>query len=47
LKNFTGIDSPYEIPDDPEIRIETTSVSADEAAERIVDGLRRAGVIVS
>ena len=45
LKNFTGIDSPYEIPDDPEIHIETTSVSADDAAERIVEELRRLGII--
>jgi bifunctional enzyme CysN/CysC len=45
LKNFTGIDSPYEIPDDPEIRIDTTSASADEAAERIVEELRRSGII--
>jgi bifunctional enzyme CysN/CysC len=36
LKNFTGIDSPYEAPEDPEIRIDTTKMSAAEAAERIV-----------
>ncbi|MCC5992198.1 MAG: sulfate adenylyltransferase subunit CysN [Rhodobacteraceae bacterium] len=36
LKNFTGIDSPYEAPDAPEIRIDTTSISAEEAAELIV-----------
>jgi bifunctional enzyme CysN/CysC len=39
LKNFTGIDSPYEAPENPEIRIETTSLAADEAAERIVEWL--------
>ncbi len=39
LKNFTGIDSPYEAPEAPEIRIDTTSMSADEAAEHIVRGL--------
>ncbi len=37
LKNFTGIDSPYEPPEMPEIRIDTTAMSIDEAAERIVD----------
>ncbi len=37
LKNFTGIDSPYEPPEMPEIRIDTTSTSIDEAAELIVD----------
>ena len=39
LKNFTGIDSPYEAPEDPEIRIDTTSMSAEEAAEEIVKRL--------
>jgi len=36
LKNFTGIDSPYEPPLDPEIRIDTTKMTPDEAAEIIV-----------
>jgi bifunctional enzyme CysN/CysC len=36
LKNFTGIDSPYEAPEDPEFRIDTTRTSPEEAAERIV-----------
>ena len=36
LKNFTGIDSPYEPPEDPEIRIDTTAMSAEEAADAIV-----------
>jgi bifunctional enzyme CysN/CysC len=35
LKNFTGIDSPYEAPEAPEIRIDTTAVTPAEAAERI------------
>ena len=35
LKNFTGIDSPYEAPEHPEIRIDTTSETAPQAAERI------------
>ncbi len=39
LKNFTGIDSPYEKPSQPEIRVDTTSMSADEAAALIVDTL--------
>jgi bifunctional enzyme CysN/CysC len=47
LKNFTGIDSPYEIPDDPEIRIDTTSISPDEAAELVVAELRHAGILRS
>ena len=36
LKHFTGIDSPYEAPDAPEIRIDTTRMTADAAAELIV-----------
>jgi bifunctional enzyme CysN/CysC len=36
LKNFTGIDSPYEPPEDPEIRIDTTVMTPDEAAEEII-----------
>jgi len=39
LKNFTGIDSPYEAPVNAEIRIDTTQLSPDEAADRIVDFL--------
>ncbi|MBR7620470.1 sulfate adenylyltransferase subunit CysN [Phenylobacterium sp. 20VBR1] len=35
LKNFTGIDSPYEVPETPEIRIDTTLTSPTEAAEQI------------
>jgi bifunctional enzyme CysN/CysC len=36
LKNFTGIDSPYEPPEQAEIVIATTTMSAVEAAEVIV-----------
>jgi bifunctional enzyme CysN/CysC len=39
LKNFTGIDSPYEQPANPEIRVNTTEMSAREAAQHIVDWL--------
>jgi bifunctional enzyme CysN/CysC len=39
LKNFTGIDSPYEPPEAPEIRIDTTRLTPVEAAELIVDRL--------
>ncbi|MFM5913157.1 MAG: adenylyl-sulfate kinase, partial [Chakrabartia godavariana] len=36
LKNFTGIDSPYEPPEAPEIRVNTAEMSAEEAAEHII-----------
>jgi bifunctional enzyme CysN/CysC len=45
LKNFTGIDSPYETPESPEIRVNTTEMTPEEAAERIVEQLANAGVI--
>ncbi|MGB3318109.1 MAG: sulfate adenylyltransferase subunit CysN [Sphingopyxis granuli] len=39
LKNFTGIDSPYEVPENPEIRIDTTDMTPEQAAELIVERL--------
>jgi bifunctional enzyme CysN/CysC len=36
LKHFTGIDSPYEPPEHPEIRVNTVKTSADQAADEIV-----------
>ena len=36
LRNFTGIDSPYEAPEAPDIHIDTTVTGPDEAAEQIV-----------
>ncbi|HEX8842185.1 MAG TPA: sulfate adenylyltransferase subunit CysN [Sphingomicrobium sp.] len=39
LKNFTGIDSPYEAPEAPEIRIDTTKLTAEQAADLIVEEL--------
>ncbi len=39
LKNFTGIDSPYERPSSPEIRVDTTKMTAEAAATLIIDTL--------
>ena len=39
LPNFTGIDSPYEPPEHPELWIDTTQLSAEQAADRIVEAL--------
>jgi bifunctional enzyme CysN/CysC len=36
LKNFTGIDSPYEAPEHPELRLDTARHSAEELAEAVV-----------
>lgn len=41
LKNFTGIDSPYEAPEHPELRIDTMAMSAEAAADMIVERLFR------
>jgi bifunctional enzyme CysN/CysC len=39
LKNFTGIDSPYEAPEECEIRIDTTRMTPEQAADLIIDRL--------
>lgn len=45
LKNFTGIDSPYEQPEHPEIHLQTVLVSPEEAAEQILKTLRDGGML--
>ena len=45
IANFTGISSPYEAPESPELRVNTTNCSADEAAERVIAMLRERGII--
>lgn len=45
IKNFTGIDSPYEAPENPELTLDTTSRSPEELAEEIVEHLRKAGYL--
>ena len=41
IKNFTGIDSPYEAPEAPEIRVDTCTLTPEEAAREILDELAR------
>jgi len=45
LKNFTGIDSPYEAPEEPEIRLDTTRLSLEAAADAAIATLRLRGII--
>ena len=45
LKNFTGIDSPYEAPEEAEIRIDTTAGTPEQAAEEIVAYLKTHGML--
>ena len=39
LKNFTGIDSEYEVPESPEVRLATDQLEAKDSVERILDRL--------
>jgi bifunctional enzyme CysN/CysC len=41
LPDFTGVDSPYEAPTDPDVRVDTLSTTPDEAAATVVEALRR------
>jgi len=45
LRNFTGIDSPYEEPESPEIHLRTGELTAEAAADQVVSALRAAGMI--
>jgi len=45
IKNFTGISDPYEVPEDPELRIDTTDCTPDQAAQRIILKLENMGFI--
>jgi bifunctional enzyme CysN/CysC len=45
LKNFTGVDSPYEAPENPEVRLDTTTLSPEDAVEALFDYLSGAGVL--
>lgn len=45
IKNFTGIDSAYEPPASPDIYINTTRVTADEAADEIIQWLKTRGYL--
>lgn len=45
LKLFTGIDSPYEVPQSPELRLDTVELCAERAADRVVEHLRLKGLL--
>ena len=45
LQNFTGIDSPYEAPESPEIHLATTELTPEQAADAVVAALEESGVI--
>jgi sulfate adenylyltransferase len=45
IKGFTGVDDPYEIPAKPEVRIDTTNTTPDEAAREVLLYLGHKGYI--
>jgi len=45
ITNFTGISSPYEAPENPEMRVNTTNQSAEAAADQVIAALRQRGII--
>jgi len=45
LKNFTGVDSPYEAPESPEVRLDTTTLAPEDAVDRILEYLGEAGAL--
>jgi bifunctional enzyme CysN/CysC len=47
LKNFTGIDSPYEAPENPEIYVDTTQHTPEQSAEAIVEYLHRNALLAA
>lgn len=45
IKEFTGIDAPYEEPENPEIRINTGTQSLDESVDYLISELQRLGIV--
>jgi bifunctional enzyme CysN/CysC len=45
IRGFTGVDAPYEAPDKPELRLATTETPAEALADRVVEELRRRGIV--
>ena len=47
IKNFTGIDDPYEKPNNPEVTVNTTHMSVEEEVEKVINHLIQNGYILS
>ncbi len=47
IKNFTGIDSPYEAPVKPELKLDTANATAEALADQVIEYLRSTGIIAS
>ena len=47
IREFTGVDDPYEAPTDPEIALDTSELSVDACTERLLDRLESMGLLPS
>jgi len=47
IKEFTGISSPYEIPENPDLVLDTDKLSVEECAERVIHLLKQKGIVTS
>jgi len=45
ITSMTGVDDPYEIPENPDLRIDTSAVDRDASVELLVDLLTRRGLV--
>jgi len=45
LKNFTGVDSAYEVPEAPDIHLKTSDMNPEDAADAVIAALRERGMI--
>ena len=45
IKGFTGIDQPYEAPESPDIMVNTAELTVEDAADRVIEYLRGAGLV--
>jgi bifunctional enzyme CysN/CysC len=45
LQNFTGISSPYEVPENPEVHVVTTKQTVDQSADAVIEVLRQRGIL--
>jgi bifunctional enzyme CysN/CysC len=46
LRNFTGLDSPYERPSDPELTLDAFNSSADDLADRVIQFMQQRGILI-
>ena len=41
IKNFTGVDAPYEVPEQPEVHLMASQTPPEELAEKVIEALSR------